>query len=389
MMTSTTARATQLGQGRTLRDVVEHHHALVNEVFCRKIFRQLLASLELQYAMQMPHRAITPDTVVLQENNEPMLLPSTVAASEQTEAADLHALASVVHYAITAEWPPATLLRERQRQLSGYSDSVLGAIDKCLAPSLNERPRTIAQLRSLLGIVSLGPALPGAAPHLGDVPRKQPAASRQGWHHAGLTRLQRWALISAAAGVLLAALVALVALLRSGDPGDNVVLALPPFDRSARGLDPNETLMAPVPHVPAAGAAPTGKAPAVANALPGVPAAQAPPGQAPPARGPQPAAGSPAAAQAAAVSAPRPDAARASLAPTGKTEYKLIIKPWGTLYVDGQDRGVSPPVKRLVLAAGRHTVRIVNPAFPDRVLRIDAGRSPAGRIAHDFSNASR
>jgi hypothetical protein len=76
-------------------------------------------------------------------------------------------------------------------------------------------------------------------------------------------------------------------------------------------------------------------------------------------------------------------------ATAARTEYKLVIKPWGTLYVDGQERGVSPPVKRLVLAAGKHTVRIVNPAYPDRVLRVDAGRVASGRIAHDFSNASR
>jgi hypothetical protein len=377
MMTSTTASATQPGQGRTVRDVVEHHHTLVNEVFCRKIFRQLLASLELQYAMRMPHRAITPDTVVLQENGEPMLLPSPLVASEPTEAADLHALASVVHYAISTEWPPRSALR--QRHLPGYSESLLGAIDKCLAPLPPERPATIAQLRDLLGIVSLGPAVPGATPLVAAVQRRQPAASPQGWRRTGLTRLQRWALIGTAGGVLLAALAALVSLLHGGDPGDNVVLTLPPAEPGPQGLDPNETLMAP---------APADKTGALAS-LPGAPAAQARPGQAPPARAGQPAPANPGIAQAGPAGAPRPEPARVPPAPAGKTEYKLIIKPWGTLYVDGQDRGVSPPVKRLVLGAGRHTVRIVNPAYPDRVLRIDAGRSTAGRIVHDFSTPSR
>jgi hypothetical protein len=367
MMTSTTTTAIPLGQGRTVRDVVAHQHALVNEVFCRKIFRQLLASLESQYAMRMPHRAITPDTVVLQENGEPMLLPSALDAGEQTEAADLQALASVVHYAITTEWPPGAKLR--QRRLAGYSDSLLGAIDKCLAQDPLERPRTINQLRNLLGIVSLGPATPGPVPALAEVPRSAPAASRAGWRHGGLTRLQRWGLIGAAAGVLLAALAALVALLRAGAPADNVVLRLPPAERSARGLDPNESVVAP-PHLSGVVAA----VPGHATPLPATPASQAPP-----VRVPQAAAGS--------VS---PDAsARPAPLATGKTEYKVLIKPWGTLYVDGQDRGVSPPVKRLVLAAGKHTVRIVNPAYPDRVLRIDAGRAPSGKIVHDFSSRSR
>jgi hypothetical protein len=67
------------------------------------------------------------------------------------------------------------------------------------------------------------------------------------------------------------------------------------------------------------------------------------------------------------------------------TEYRLLIKPWGTVYVDGLDRGVSPPVKRLVLPPGMHTVRIVNPAYPDRVMRVEAGKSASGRIVHNFS----
>jgi hypothetical protein len=369
MMTSTTATATHPGQGHTIREVVERQHTLVGEVFCRKIFRQLLASLELQYAMRMPHRAITPDTVVLQENGEPMLLPSALTAAEETEAADLHALASVVHYAITTEWPPGTPLR--QRRLAGYSDSLLGAIDKCLAPDPRERPRTIAHLRDLLGIVSLGPPLPGAVPALAQLPRKEPAASRPAWRQAGLTRLQRWALIGAAAGLLLAALAGLVALLRSGDPADKVVLSLPPDERNARGLDPNESVVAPSPHGP-------GEVAASNEALPATPAPRTP------ARIPQAAGSSPSSSGAAA-----PAAARPAPPATGKTEYKVMVKPWGTLYVDGQDRGASPPLKRLVLPAGKHTVRIVNPAYPDRVLRIDAGRTASGRIAHDFSTASK
>jgi hypothetical protein len=32
--------------------------------------------------------------------------------------------------------------------------------------------------------------------------------------------------------------------------------------------------------------------------------------------------------------------------------------------VDGVDRGASPPLKRLTLAPGQHTVRIVNPNVP-------------------------
>lgn len=69
----------------------------------------------------------------------------------------------------------------------------------------------------------------------------------------------------------------------------------------------------------------------------------------------------------------------------GGAVYKLQIQPWGVVYVDGVDRGVSPPVKRLLLAPGRHTIRVANPNFQDRVLEIDTAGGD-GRIAIDFRN---
>jgi hypothetical protein len=85
-MTSTLTIGTehQRLEGRTVRDIVEHDPAQVNEVWCRKIFRQLLQSLELQYAMHMPHRAITPDTVVFHDNGEPLLLPRILPSPTPT-----------------------------------------------------------------------------------------------------------------------------------------------------------------------------------------------------------------------------------------------------------------------------------------------------------------
>jgi hypothetical protein len=86
------------------------------------------------------------------------------------------------------------------------------------------------------------------------------------------------------------------------------------------------------------------------------------------------------------------DGAAADPAPapvSGSASVKLLIKPWGTVYVDGVERGVSPPLKRLALPPGRHTVRVVNPNYRDRVIRIDAGKSSANRLDVDFSASSR
>ena len=69
--------------------------------------------------------------------------------------------------------------------------------------------------------------------------------------------------------------------------------------------------------------------------------------------------------------------------------YRLIVKPWGTVYVDGKERGVSPPLKRLVLPAGKHKVRIVNPNFPDYQMNVNLSKGKSGTIEHDFAAHSR
>lgn len=322
-------------EGRTVRDIVEYSPGEVNEVWCRKIFRQLLQSLELQYAMRMPHRPITPDTIVFHDNGEPLLVPSPGEPTQGLEADDLTALARVVHYAITQELAPLGLLSGRAG-LDGYSASLLAAVDRCMAPDPAERPQTVDALRDLLGIVPLGPlaahpeaALPGEPPSprlhqasaidLPPLPPLPPSAATPR-RPAGLTRWQRWAVAAGGGALLLALAVVLVAELRDSGSFDRVVLTLPQAADSAAA---------------------------------------------------------PAAAPASSAAAPAPDVA-----------YKLLIQPWGVVYVDDVDRGVSPPVKRLVLAPGKHTVRVSNPNFHDRVLEIDTAAGDAS-IVVDFDAHTR
>lgn len=63
----------------------------------------------------------------------------------------------------------------------------------------------------------------------------------------------------------------------------------------------------------------------------------------------------------------------------------LRIRPWGVVYVDGIKRGISPPVKQLVLAPGRHAIRISNPGARERVLEVDTA-SGSDHIAVDFDS---
>ena len=68
---------------------------------------------------------------------------------------------------------------------------------------------------------------------------------------------------------------------------------------------------------------------------------------------------------------------------------KLLIKPWGNVRVDGSDRGPSPPLKNVALAAGRHTLVITNPAFPipwETTVDVPANQKSPVSITHEFKS---
>ena len=357
MMTSIPVTQQQQTDGRTVREVVEFNHELVNEVWCRRIFRQILQSLELQYAMQMPHRPISPDTVLVLDSGDPMLLPSPDVGNAWTEAGDMHDLAAVVHYAITREYPPAAPLQGRQlgNNADAYSDGFVTAVDRCLSLDPQQRPHTIDQLRNLLGIVPLGPPVP--AQPLSPAPAPpEPALSfhKEAAPVIAQGGLKRWLLLVAAASVLLAALGALFALLHQADSRDTVVLALPgEREPAADAADFPVPLASDTSSL--AGTDPTGQhalTPPAAAALSPVPG------------------------QGAALRAV-PAAAGAS--------YKLMIKPWAMVQVDGVDHGASPPLKHLTLAPGQHTIRIVNPHFPEHTVIVNSVKGATAVIEMDFT----
>jgi hypothetical protein len=531
MTSQTTSIYTPFADGRPVRDIVEHTPALVNETWCRKLLAHTLDSLEQQYASGAPHRAITPDTLVMLANGEALLLPSIDETSATTPslAGDLHALAQVVHYAITAELPPDGPLGPRL--YDNYSEQLTKGLDSCLGPNRRLRPGTVAEMRALLGIeagaAELAPAsgvqasaptlvvaddaatghvqakpaegarttsaepftartaeemappvafveppsaldaaplipdepvitpradgdtplgadfaapalaplpVPNPVPELAVMPGQDaatapsappdgpapgplaatpepaglrgdaagamlrkpatqelaasdahparntplpaslddsagpvPAAPRkpaagptpgtpdapygsapQAWATTDRSsRAQRWGMLAGAAIVVLAAGSALVSYLQQNEPRDLVPLSQPAAGRAATGLDTGETVVA----------APSATTPADPAAAPGEDAAD------------------PAAAA----------AGRAAEAVVNGTTYKLVIKPWGTVYVDGVDRGVSPPIKRLTLGPGQHTIRIVNPNFPEHIMTVDAGATETMIIEHDFT----
>lgn len=404
--------------GRTVREIVEYNHEMVSEPWCRRIIRQVLQSLEVQYGMNVPHRRITPDSLHILDAGDPMLVPGyselpDTAVPADYEARDLYDLAAVMHYAISQELAPVTLLRTLG--LTEYSEGFLAALDRCLSPDPAVRPQTIEQMRGLLGIAVIAPKpaiplppiddepvapimpppiptpaptpapepvrvpapvaapkpAPTAAPAPGPLPMRAAANASMPMAPAAAPvaarrRTTRLPLIVGAIIVILAALAALFALMRQADlsamkdmsalpatpeapvpaavPAPLVTLAEEPAQLDAPVIDetgPRTTKTTPPPAKPDVAVPPT----AVRLAPQGTP----------------------------------PEAAIAG------TTYKLLIQPWGTIVVDGVERGATPPLKHITLPPGEHTIRIVNPGFPEHTVTVQSVEGQSGTIELDFT----
>ncbi len=70
--------------------------------------------------------------------------------------------------------------------------------------------------------------------------------------------------------------------------------------------------------------------------------------------------------------------------PPAKAELNLVILPWGEVYVDGKKKGVSPPLKTVTLAPGKHTIEIRNSAFPAHIETIDVKAGVSTTVRHKF-----
>jgi len=62
----------------------------------------------------------------------------------------------------------------------------------------------------------------------------------------------------------------------------------------------------------------------------------------------------------------------------------FAIAPWGEIYVDGDKRGVSPPLRELGLTPGQHKIEVRNTTFPTYVRTIDIEAGAQIRIKHHF-----
>ena len=84
------------------------------------------------------------------------------------------------------------------------------------------------------------------------------------------------------------------------------------------------------------------------------------------------------------ANAPGSEGSKKSEASTAAPLVTLAISPWGEVYVDGEKRGVSPPLRTVKVTPGQHKIEIRNTGFPTRIETIDAGPGSKIAIKHKF-----
>ena len=76
--------------------------------------------------------------------------------------------------------------------------------------------------------------------------------------------------------------------------------------------------------------------------------------------------------------------ARPTQRPGFATVY-LAVRPWGTVYVDSREIGVTPPLKSFEVAPGRRLITIKNSSLPVYRIQLSADPEAEITIVHDFA----
>ena len=77
-------------------------------------------------------------------------------------------------------------------------------------------------------------------------------------------------------------------------------------------------------------------------------------------------------------------AAAAAAATPASGLLQLAISPWGQVDVDGKPAGTTPPLSRLNLAVGSHTVTVRNADFPAHTITVQVQADKPVTVRHRF-----
>ncbi|MBN9430798.1 MAG: serine/threonine protein kinase [Burkholderiales bacterium] len=415
-------------EGRTLQQVINKQSSLITQEWLLQTVRPLLDALEHMHAADCYHRDVSADNILILNDGKALLLDFGAArrvigdseqaltvmlkpgyapieqyaddpAFRQGPWTDIYALSAVLYFAASGKLPTAAASRVMHDavpplsalQPPGYDNAFLEAIDKGLSIRPENRPRTIAEFRALL-FRDL-PVPTGIA---------QPAAMRAR-HQAVSPRTAVRRAVATSIGMAVIALAAIgwVVMRPSGE--------MPPV-AVATGVAATGTAAAAAAGGPAPGSTATGGAAAESAATvdagtvgagtdnaatSGVTADDAANDSAVTSNVTTSNAATSNAAANSAPSAPStplaaaapasPDtAAPAAASKPANGTLRLAIKPWGEVYVDGVQRGISPPLKQLNLRPGSYRVEIRNPGAPSVTRQIEVGAGKQVAITHRF-----
>ncbi|MEN9868502.1 MAG: hypothetical protein RL748_4092, partial [Pseudomonadota bacterium] len=395
--------------GQTLKDIVLNRPEIVTEAWLKFIFKQILEALDTLYRAKVLHRDVSPDNIIVQKNGDAVLLDfgsarqiigdmtqgltvilkpgyapveqySDDASMVQGPWTDIYALAAVMYFAIVKSPPVTSVARMIKDSLVllqdgvhvGFSYKFLVAIDKGLALQPGDRPQSMDEFRRLLGIAAF--ASSRSSRHSGRSSKSSSSeAARDGDTSSKTLSRTRREITQVpvkpahnSRTTILAGILAALALLASGYYA---------YQAMQNGRDnPPAGSTDPV-NASKPTTAPASVAPPV---RPVTPASKAP-AQTPPtsASVPMAAASTP---TANVDSASKPEAGVAETAsakveqetpPAFTMRFNVTVKPWGAVWVDGKQIGVSPPMKKFHLPEGKHQIKIINPAFPENVRDVE------------------
>jgi len=185
--------ATAFYEGVTLKSAYADTRPGQEEI--TQLIAPLLDAVEVMHRANCFHRDIAPDNVIVQPGGEPVLLDFGAARriiGEMTQAltvvlksgyapieqyaddnaqaqgpwTDVYALGAMIHWMIRGKSPPAAVMRVVRDTYvplardapPGFDQQFLAGVDRALAMKAEDRPQSIAELRTVLGIPAPKPA---------------------------------------------------------------------------------------------------------------------------------------------------------------------------------------------------------------------------------------
>jgi serine/threonine protein kinase len=404
---STAYMATPFYQGRTLKQRLRDTPGVPDELTLKKVLLPVLDALEHMHAAQVYHRDISPDNIMVLEDGKPILLDLGAARRLETENAqaltvlvkpgyapieqyagdagvqqgpwtDIYGWGASAYFALTGKPPPPSasrimsdsIVKLVDAKISAYSYEFLAAIDAALAVRPDDRPQSIAALKSMfaLDLPAVEPALMVPMVPIEPIVEvektiKLPAvAERSSMVQAVPDKKNK---SGAGKTTLVASLGACV-----------VGLGVAFWWFSQPTKVESAKVVKPILTVPTVTTEPTKNAPVNIDPVKIEPEKT------------EPVKVETAKVEPSNVEVPPAEAVKPEAVTVDKPAVaKLSIKPWGEVYVNGENKGVSPPLKALTLKPGEYKIEIRNGDYPARNLTIKLKSGEVFKLNHAFVDA--